>query len=78
MLTYLSHCDNCNRDVIPLKAKLRKVFDVKGTPIKATINILVCPYCNYEIYDEDNEKENEKIVYNLYKEKTGIDLLKKE
>ena len=72
------YCTECGNNVIPIRAKLRKTFDVKGTHIKATINILICPYCNYEIYDEENEKENEKIVYGLYKEKTGIDLLKKE
>ena len=72
------YCTECGNNVIPIKAKLTRLFEIRGVTIKATLNILVCPYCNYEIYDEENEKENEKIVYGLYKEKTNIDLLKKE
>ena len=60
------YCDKC-QDICEVNEKdITKTFNVKGVDITATIHTLVCTKCNEEVYDEDIEKQNEKIVFDEY------------
>lgn len=72
MTTEKIYCYNCGKETDTKIEKLDEVFDVKGEQIAATIMIRICTLCGGEVWDEELERENEKIVYGLYREKKGL------
>lgn len=63
------YCDICKKDVKTHTEPLTDTFNMIGTPITATIKIRVCDECGAEVWDEQLEKANEKIVYDKYDKK---------
>ena len=59
-------CTKCKRDVKPVYDLMSDVFRVKDKDVKATIQILKCPYCGTEIWDKYNEMDNEAIINREY------------
>ena len=72
MTTEKFYCYNCEKESETITKKLDEVFDVKGEKIAATITIRVCAECGEEVWDEELECENEKIIYGIYREKKGL------
>lgn len=66
-------CDNCRKMVEARYETLTDIFRVKDRDVKATIIVLKCPKCGEEVWDEENEKRNDEIVYRRYEQ-----ILKKE
>lgn len=60
------YCDICKKEVNTHTQDLTDTFNVKGIPIRATIKIRICNECGAEIWDEQLEAQNEKIVYDKY------------
>ena len=67
------YCNICKKEVNTHIQDLTGTFNVKGIriPITATIKIRVCNECGAEVWDEQLEKTNEKIVYKKYNELKG-------
>ena len=65
------YCDICKKDVKTHTQNLKDTFNVKGILITATIKIRVCNECGAEVWDEQLEAQNEKIVYKKYNELQG-------
>lgn len=65
------YCDICKKEVNTRIQDLTDTFNVKGISIKATIKIRVCNECGAEVWDEQLEETNEKIVYKKYNELKG-------
>jgi putative zinc finger/helix-turn-helix YgiT family protein len=68
----MTYCDKCGKKQSTELRQLQSTFDVKGIPIYATIDIRVCIECNEEVWDEDLERKNEKIVFSIYREKAKL------
>ncbi|MDE7439389.1 MAG: type II toxin-antitoxin system MqsA family antitoxin [Clostridia bacterium] len=66
------YCDNCAKEVRTIIKRVEKEFEVKDEKIIATITIRVCAGCGEEVWDEELERANEKIIYNLYRKKKGF------
>jgi formylmethanofuran dehydrogenase subunit E len=62
------YCDICKKEVNTHIQDLTDTFNVKGIPITATIKTRICNECGAEVWDEQLEKQNEKIVYDKYNE----------
>jgi len=67
------YCDICKKEVNTHIQDLADTFNVKGISLTATINIRACNECGAEVWDEQLEKTNEKIVYDKYNELKGVD-----
>ena len=65
------YCNICKKEVNTHIQDLTGTFNVKGIPITATIKIRVCNECGAEVWDEQLEKTNEKIVYDKYHKLQG-------
>lgn len=65
------YCDICKKEVKTHIQDLTDTFNVKGISITTTIKIRVCNECGAEVWDEQLEKQNEKIVYDKYNELKG-------
>jgi len=65
------YCDICKKEVKTHTQNLTDTFNVKGILITATIKIRVCNECGAEVWDEQLEKTNEKIVYDKYHKLQG-------
>lgn len=65
------YCDICKKDVNTHIQDLTDTFNMIGISITATIKIRVCNECGAEVWDEQLEKTNEKIVYRKYNELKG-------
>lgn len=63
------NCDICKKEVKTHIQALTDTFNVKGVSITATIKTRVCNECGAEVWDEQLEKANEKIVYDKYNKK---------
>ena len=66
----IKHCDRCNKNILPRVVPLTDLFRVRELDVRATIQTLVCPYCNQEIWDEQNEMDNDNIVFSKYNKLT--------
>ena len=66
------YCENCQKETQVKFEKIKEVFNVKGESIEAEITICKCMDCGEEVFDEAIEKENEKFVFGLYREKKGL------
>ena len=64
------YCDCCKKEVEPCYAKLTDIFGVRELKIEATINVLKCPICGEELWDEQNERDNEVIIFSKYNKLT--------
>lgn len=62
------YCYTCKKEVKTHTEPLTDTFNVKGISITTTIKIRVCNECGAEVWDEQLEKTNEKIVYKKYNE----------
>lgn len=60
------YCDICKKEVTTHVQDLTDTFNVKGIPITAIIKIRVCNECGAEVWDEQLEAQNEKIVFKEY------------
>lgn len=60
------YCENCGRETQSVKNYITKEMNVKGKFITTTIKVLNCKKCGGEVYDENNEKENDEIVFHGY------------
>ena len=65
------YCDLCKKDVNTHIREFTDTFNIKGIPITATIKIRICDECGAEVWDEQMENTNEKIVYRKYNELKG-------
>ena len=65
------YCDICKKDVNTHIRDFTDTFNVKSISITATIKIRVCNECGAEVWDEQLEKTNEKIVYDKYHKLQG-------
>lgn len=62
------YCDICKKEVETYIQNLTDTFNVKGISITTIIKIRICNECGSEIWDEQLEAQNEKIVYKKYNE----------
>lgn len=65
------YCDICKKEVETHIQNLTDTFNVKGISITTTIKIRICNECGAEVWDEQLEAQNEKIVYDKYNELKG-------
>ena len=61
-------CPKCKKEVRPIMELLSDTFNVENVDVKAAIWVYRCPRCKSEIWDEQNEKDNEVIIYNKYQQ----------
>lgn len=66
------YCDTCEKEVETEVREITEEFEVKDEKITATIKIRICKICGEEVWDEELEKQNEKIVYSMYRKKKGL------
>jgi putative zinc finger/helix-turn-helix YgiT family protein len=65
-------CTTCGKEQSVKIDKITDVFQVKDEEIQATISVCVCSSCGEEIWNKELEKENEKIVFDLYRKKKNL------
>ena len=56
------YCDTCEKEVETEVREITEEFEVKDEKITATIKIRICKICGEEVWDEELEKQNEKIA----------------
>ncbi|MFA6866753.1 MAG: type II toxin-antitoxin system MqsA family antitoxin [Clostridia bacterium] len=66
------YCEKCENLQNVTVEKMTRTFNVKGVNIKASIYIYKCVTCGEEVWDEENEKKNEKIVFSAYRLKMHL------
>ena len=69
------YCPYCREDV-DYKIERREVKEFKGIEIDTYENVAICSKCNNDLYINDIEKENNKRIHELYREK--VDIIKPE
>lgn len=56
-------CFNCASQQEVESKQESWVFDVLDTKVKATITVTYCKKCGGEVWDEEAERENDKIMF---------------
>ena len=70
-----AYCPYCREDV-NYKIERREVKEFKGIGIDTYENVAICSKCSNDLYINDIEKENNKRIHELYREK--FDIIKPE
>ena len=65
------YCPYCGKEV-NYKIEKRDIKEFKGIEIAAFENVAMCNECNNDLYVNDLERENNKRIYEAYREKTDI------
>ena len=65
------YCPYCKKEV-NYKVEKREVKDFKGIDIDTFEQVAMCNECNNDLYVNDLENENNKRIYEAYREKTDI------
>lgn len=65
------YCPYCKKEV-SYKVEKREVKEFKGVEIVSFENVAMCNDCNNDLYVNDLENENNKRIYDAYREKTDI------
>lgn len=65
------YCPYCKKEV-EYRVEKRKVEEFRGIKLDTFENVAVCSICNNDIYINELEGENNKRIYDLYREKTNI------
>jgi len=65
------YCPYCKEE-IEYKVEKRDVKEYRGIELNTFENVAICKKCNNELYVNELEDENNKRIYNLYREKTDI------
>jgi len=66
------YCANCNSFVDAKKKVTPATLKVLDMEIEANISTLECPKCNEKIYNLENEKHNDRLIYDKYKADKGL------
>ena len=62
----IKYCPNCKQNVYVKLVPLTDFFTVRDVEVEATIQTIVCSKCKEEIWDEQNEKNNDNIIFSKY------------
>ena len=62
----IKYCPNCKQNVYANYVPLTDMFTVREVEFEATIQTIVCSKCKKEIWDEQNEKDNDNIIFSKY------------
>lgn len=65
------YCPYCRKEV-EYKVEKREVKEFKGIEIKSFENVAICNECNQDLYINELEDENNKRIYQIYREKADI------
>lgn len=60
------YCYNCNKLVNIKQSIEKRKYKVKDLEFEVDINISRCIHCNEEMFIEETEIENDKLVFNKY------------
>lgn len=66
------YCEKCEKMQETICRKTTDDFVVKDRTIRVQITICVCKTCGEEVWDENVEKENERIVFGEYRKQAGL------
>jgi putative zinc finger/helix-turn-helix YgiT family protein len=67
-----SYCAKCNSFVDANQKITPMTLKVLDMGIDANISVLECPKCNDKIYDLENEKNNDRLIFDEYKKRKGL------
>lgn len=65
------YCPYCKRDV-EYKIEKRELKEFRGIEINSYENVAICKECNEDLYINEIENENDKRIFELYRNKTNI------
>ena len=65
------YCPYCRKEV-NYKLEKREIKEFRGITIETFENVAMCIECNNDLYINDLENENNKRIYEAYREKTDI------
>lgn len=65
------YCPYCKKDV-EYKIEKRELKEFRGIEINSYENVAICKECNEDLYINEIENENDKRIFELYRNKTNI------
>ncbi len=66
------YCDTCGQSRDVTTKEIRDTFRVKDKEVDVTITITTCDVCGNEVYNEEQEKKNDLIVFDAYRRKSNL------
>lgn len=68
----LRYCPKCNRERELNQVQRPETYPVKGEPITVSANVMVCPVCGTDVFDEDLDSQNLAAAYSQYRQQNGL------
>lgn len=68
----LRYCPKCDTERELNLVQRPETYPVKGEPITVLANVMVCPVCGTDVFDEDLDSQNLAAAYAQYRQQKGL------
>lgn len=68
----MRYCPKCDRERELNQVQRPETYPVKGEPITVLANVMVCPVCGTDVFDEDLDSQNLAAAYAQYRKRKGL------